>query len=124
MKYLALFFLAISFNVYAGYQCELALSEDDQINKTIASKTVIASEKDLKSEIIDNFYSVTDGRTLVLKVFIDGWNGEEEMSATVFTKTKSGEKLEPLSEKVSLRGDDKETLWFDSYKLKVTCSLA
>lgn len=124
MKYFALLFFVLSFNAFAGYQCELALSEGDQINKTLAVKTVIASEKDLKSEIIDNFHTITGEHTLVLKVFIDGWSGEEEMSATVFSKAKGAEKLEPVSEKVSLRGDDKETLWFDSYKLKVTCSLA
>ncbi len=124
MRYFALLFLALSFNALAGYQCELALSEGDQINKTIATKTVVASAKDLKSEIIDNFYTVTGDRTLVLKVFIDGWNGEEEMSATVFSKTATAEKLVPIGERVSLRGDDKEIVWFDSYKLKVTCSLA
>ena len=124
MKYLALLILTISLNAFAGYQCELALSEGDQINKTVATKTVVASEKDLKSEIIDNFHTLSGDRTLVLKVFIDGWNGEEEMSATVFSKAKDGKKLEPVSEKVSLRGDDKEILWFDAYKLKVTCSLA
>lgn len=124
MRYFALLFLVLSFNAFAGYQCELALSEGDKIDKTVATKTVIASEKDLRSEIIDNFYTLTGDRTLVLKIFIDGWSGEEEMSATVFRKIKAGEKLEPVSERVSLRGNDKETLWFDAYKLKVTCSLA
>lgn len=124
MKYLSLIFMMISFNSFAGYQCEVALSDSNKLNEVVAKKTVVASDKDLRSEMIEDFYTEVGKESFVLKIFIDGWSGEEEMSAVVYGKRNSGEKLEALSEKVSLRGDDKETLWFDSYKLKVTCSLA
>lgn len=119
MKYLVLLIALFSFNTFAGYQCNLSLSENDQIEEVIASKTVFASEKDLRSEIFEDF-----SKGLVLKVFIDGWAGEEEMSAAIYSKHAASGKLELISEKVSLRGNDKETLWFDSFKLNVSCSLA
>jgi hypothetical protein len=31
--------------------------------------------------------------------------------------------MEVISDKVSLRGNDKDTLWFDSYKLDTECIL-
>lgn len=123
MKYLLLMVAFLSFEAFAGYQCELSLTDSNDMNKIIASKKVEASPKDLRSEMIENFF-VSGNQALSVKVFIDGWNGEEEMSAVVFKKAGDSEKLEPVSEKVSLRGDDRGSVWFDSYKLKVNCSLS
>lgn len=123
MKFLCLLIAFLSFEAFAGYQCDLSLTDSSDTNKIIASKKVEASPKDLRSEMIENFF-VTGKQSLSVKVFIDGWLGEEEMSAVVLKKENDSEKFEPVSEKVSLRGDDRGSVWFDSYKLKVNCSLS
>lgn len=123
MKILLLLVTFLSFEAFAGYQCEFSLTENNDMNKVIATKRVEASPKDLRSEMIENFF-VTDKAALSVKVFIDGWLGEEEMTAEVLKKTEDNEKLESVSEKVSLRGDDRGSVWFDSYKLNVNCSLS
>lgn len=123
MKFLLLLVNFLSFEAFAGYQCELSLTDNNDMNKVIATKKVEASPKDLRSEMIENFF-VTEKEALSVKVFIDGWLGEEEMTAEVLKKTEDNEKLESVSEKVSLRGDDRGSVWFDSYKLKVNCSLS
>ena len=107
----------VSLNVHASYDCEIFLthSEDDLV---MASRRIHASEKDMKSAVLEDFFLDHDMNTLDLKIFISGWIGEEEISATVLKQS------EEISEKLSVRGEEENSVWFDSYKLKITCSLA
>lgn len=107
----------ISLSVHAAYDCEVFLThpEDDLV---IASRSIHASEKDMKSALLTDFFLDHDMNALDLKIFISGWSGEEEISATVLKQSQE------ISEKLSLRGEEEGSIWFDSYKLKITCSLA
>jgi hypothetical protein len=106
----------ISLNVHASYECEILLShtEDDLV---MASRTIHASEKDMKSALLEDFFLDHDMTSLDLKIFMSGWRGEEEISATVLKQSQG------ISEKLSVRGEDEGSIWFDTYKLKITCSL-
>lgn len=114
------FFLLLaifSLSVHASYECEVFLThtEDDLV---MTSRTIVASEKDMKSAILSDFFLDHDMNSLDLKVFISGWRGEEEVSVTVLKDSQE------ISEKLSVRGEEEGSVWFDTYKLKITCSLA
>ena len=83
----------------------------------------------MKSDIIKDFFVEFEKgnkrRTIALKIFMDGWSGEEEMTVAAFRRheKRSNVELDLISEKVSLRGNARDTLWFDAYKLEIECSL-
>lgn len=129
IKFLILTGLFISLKAFAGYKCDFSLANSEDFRATIVSKTVIASEKDMRSLSIKDFYreSTKGARTtsVALNIFIDGWAGEEEVTVAAMRRVekKSNVELSLISEKVSLRGNAQDTLWFDNYKLDIKCSL-
>lgn len=121
--------LFLSVKAFAGYHCELKLAHSEDFHKTIATKVIKASDTDMKSlSVKDLFIEHKDKKrktSLSLNAFISGWSGEEEVAFAVFRRKKKKDDVEMvlISEKVSLRGNDRDTLWFDSYKLEIDCSL-
>lgn len=129
IKYFILVGLFFCLKAFAGYECHLDLAHTEDLYQSIAKKTIKASSKDMKSEMIKDFFVELEKKnkvqSLALNVFIDGWSGEEEVTIAVFRRNQKRSKVELalISEKVSLRGNDKDTLWFDSYKLEIDCSI-
>lgn len=121
--------LLFSFGASAAYQCTFKLFHTEDLYSQIAERTVTVGDSDMKTIHVDNFFIEKEkGRkseALTLKMFMDGWKGEEEMAANVFRKysRRSTSEIVRISERVSLRGNAQDTLWFDTYKLDVTCSL-
>ena len=129
IKFYILLGLLFCLKAFAGYECTFDLAHTEDLRTSVAHKTLNASSKDMRSEMVKDFFvEVEKGnklRTVALNVFIDGWAGEEEMTVAVFRRNqkKTNVELNLISEKVSLRGNDKDTVWFDVYKLEVDCSI-
>jgi hypothetical protein len=131
MRVLCLFTLLcmISFNAMAGYQCKFSLSYSEEADLVVAEKTVVANEKDMRSGVINDLFMEfpeSDIQTnIALKFMLVGWSGEESITLDAHRshQRKSEVSMEVLSDKVTLRGNDKDTLWFDSYKLDTECVL-
>lgn len=105
------------FQAFAGYQCQLNLSHAEESDIIIGEKdiTVRQSETRFKNEGTLVEESLED--KISLKSFMTGRVGEEEAFVEIFR----GDKL--ISERFEFRGDEARTVWFDSYKLDVSCSI-
>ena len=129
IKLLILTGLFLSLKAFAGQECKLSLANTEDLHKTIAEGTLSAHNSDLRTIFIKDFFVESEKgnkkQSIALKVFLNGWSGEEEVVIAAFRRNqkRSNSTLVNLSEKVSLRGDHKNTLWFDSYKLEINCSL-
>ncbi len=129
IKFYILLGLFFCLKAFAGYECQFELSHTEDLRTTIASKTISASSKDMRSLMIhDYFIEMEKGnktRSVALNIFIDGWEGEEEITLAAFRRNQKKQNVtyDVISEKVSLRGNDKDTLWFDAYKLEIDCSI-
>lgn len=129
IKFYVLIGLLFCLKAFAGYECKFDLAHTEDLRTTIATKTITASSKDMRSQMVRDFFIEKEKgnkvQSVALNVFIDGWEGEEEISLALFRRNqkKSDVTLQVISEKVSLRGNDKDTLWFDAYKLEIDCSI-
>lgn len=127
MRYFLLLALLYSVKSFAAYECKYDLYDIDDLKQSISSRIVTAHEKDMRSLFIHDLYTEEiKGRkktSISLKVFIDGWLGEEEMAVAAFRDQSKNErsKLVLISEKTLLRGEDKAMMWFDSYKMDISC---
>lgn len=129
IKFYILVGLLFCLKAFAGYECKFDLAHTEDLRTSVAKKTITASEKDMRSEMVKDFFVEMEkenkSRSVALNVFIDGWAGEEEMTVAVFRRNqkKSNVDLRLISEKVSLRGSDRDTVWLDVYKLEIDCSV-
>lgn len=129
IKFYILLGLFFCLKAFAGYECKFDLAHTEDLRTTIVTKTITASSKDMRSQMIRDFFIEKEKgnkvQSVALNVFIDGWEGEEEITIAMFRRNqkKSDVNLQVISEKVSLRGNDKDTLWFDAYKLEIDCSI-
>lgn len=129
IKLFILIGLFLSVKAFAGYQCELKLAHTEDLYKTIATRTIKASDDDMKSLAVKDFFIEKEAKkrmtSLMLKAFVSGWSGEEQLVIALFRRKekKSDVNMVLISQKVSLRGNDRDTLWFDSYKLDIDCFL-
>lgn len=115
MKVLILIlFVLASFRALAGYKCEVQLAKSNDLEKLLTQKTWVAQDHDFSSANINDFFK-EEG--LSLNILMSGWKGEEQASFTVTKENK------PISEKSSLVGTDKKTIWFENFKLDIQCDL-
>jgi len=121
--------LCFCLKAFAGYECKFELAHTEDLRAPLVQKTMTASSKDMRSQMIKDFFIEKEKgnkvQSVALNAFIDGWEGEEEITIAMFRRNqkKSDVTLQVISEKVSLRGNDKDTLWFDAYKLEIDCSI-
>lgn len=121
--------LFLSLKAFAGYECDLKIAHTEDLRTKIGEGKIVATNEEMKSATLKTIVieSQTKKKTISVSInaFISGWVGEEELTFAVFRREekKSGVKLELIGEKQSLRGNQEETFWFDSYKLDVSCSL-
>jgi len=130
MKFILLFMLfSLSLNAFAGYECSISIFHIEDLDTVVAEKTFFADDSDMKTimhqDLIIESEKNNRKTSIDLRTFTVGWRGEEEITLAAFRKTqkKSKSSLELISHKVSLHGDDKDTLWFDSYKLDIECNV-
>lgn len=130
MKNVLALLLCLSWiNAFAGYQCEMNLSDSEDPDTIVASRTVGASEKEMGTRNIEEFFTEfkmgEESIALKANIFMSGWAGEEEVSVSFSRRVKvaNDSELNKISEKLSLRGSVESELWFDHYKLDISCSL-
>lgn len=112
MKFIAtVLFILASFQAFAGYRCDIKVSRADQ-EKLYAHTSIEADSSELKAQAINDYLGK---KNLTLDFMIDGWSGEEH-ATFVFKKG-----LDNTSEKISLTGVSKNTIWFDSFKFDINC---
>lgn len=121
--------LLISFNALAGYECELKLSHNEDLYKTIAQAKISANDRDLRTIHLKEFFieEKTKRKTISVSVqaAVVGWTGEEEVAVAVFRRSVKNFSIETtsLNRKLSIKGSDSGTLWFENYKLDIKCNL-
>lgn len=129
IKFYILLGLFFCLKAFAGYECKLELAHTEDLYTPLVKTTVTATSDNMRSEMIRDFLMEKQKgnktQAVALNMFIDGWTGEEEIVIAMFRRNqkKSDVTLKRISEKVSLRGNDKDTLWFDAYKLEIDCSI-
>lgn len=106
-----LIFILTSFSALAGYRCDIKVSHADK-ETLYANTSIEADSTELKAQAIKNYLGQKD---LTLDFVMDGWAGEEH-ATFVFKKGNN-----QMSEKVSLIGKSKSTIWFDSFKYDIDC---
>ena len=118
-----------SLNAFAGYDCDLKLAHSEDLHSTIAQSKLLASDKDLKTINLKEFFIEEKSKRkfigLSIQSAIVGWSGEEEVTLAVFRRTAKKKSIDSvlISEKITVKGVESKTLWFDTYKLDVSCSL-
>lgn len=110
---ISLLFILASFSALAGYRCDIKVSHADK-EKLYANTSIEADSTELKSQSITDYLGK---KNLSLEFVMDGWAGEEH-ATFVFKKGNN-----QMSEKVSLIGKSKDTIWFDSFKFDFDCGL-
>ncbi len=64
--------------------------------------------------------------SLDINAVMSGWAGEEDANFVIIRKAKrkySANHAETISEIMTVKGTDKLTGWFDSYKLDISCEV-
>ncbi len=128
-KYFFGFILVSSLSAFAGYDCDLKLAHSENLHSSIAQSTLSASDKDLKTIHIKDFFIEEKSKRKMIGLSIQsaivGWSGEEEVTLAVFRRTAKNKSIDSvlISEKITVKGIESKTLWFDTYKLDVSCSL-
>lgn len=118
-----------SLGAYAGYECDLKLAHSEDLQSTIAQSKLSATDKDLKTIHLKEFFTEEKTKRKVIALSIQsaivGWSGEEEVTLTVFRRTSKKKSIDSvlISEKITVKGIESKTLWFDTYKLDVNCSV-
>ena len=128
-KFFFAFIVMSSLSAYAGYDCDLKLAHSEDLQSTIAQSKLSASNKDLKTIHLKEFFTEEKSKRKVIGLSIQsaivGWSGEEEVTLAVFRRTAKKNSIDSvlISEKITVKGVESKTLWFDTYKLDVNCSL-
>lgn len=128
-KYIFGLILVSSLSAFAGYDCDLKLAQSENLHSTIAQSKLSASDKDLKTIHIKDFFIEEKSKRKMIGLSIQsaivGWSGEEEVTLAVFRRTAKKKSIDSvlISEKITVKGIESKTLWFDTYKLDVSCSL-
>ncbi len=121
--------LLISFNAFAGYECELKLAHTEDLYQTIATSKISATDRDLRTIHLKEFFieEKTKRKTISisLQAAMVGWAGEEEVAVAVFRRSVKNFSIETtsLDRKLIVKGSESGTLWFENYKLDIKCNL-
>ena len=120
-------FYLFSMSAMAGYECKFTLFHSHDIDQAIAKATASVetrrfSKGDLGSLFVE---SETRRKTISIDInaFMSGWaNGEEATFIMMRRETsKRSQKTQIISDKLIMKGNEKQTFWFDSYKLDISC---
>lgn len=126
--------LAYLLNLYsisatAGYECHLKLAHTEDLYKTIAEKTVsITSGQMSAGKLGTLFVESQKGNKIVsldINGMMSGWRGEQDATFVILrsTQKKRSVKTNTVSEKISIKGSDSVTNWFDNYMLDIKCEV-
>ena len=127
--------LAFIFNLYsmsavAGYDCTLKLAHNEDLYKTIAEKTLSIETSAMNSGNMGTlFVELAKNRkkiSLDINAVMSGWKGEEDATVVIIRRTEKrySSSSQTVSEIMTVKGDNKLTGWFDSYKLDMSCKVS
>lgn len=119
MNFLALFVLSMlfCFKAKAAYECHLNLSHAETADIVLVEKTIKVKDTEMRQKNEGMLLEESLNDKIALKTFMSGWGGEEEAVVEIFRDKNL------ISEKYQFRGNEDKTVWFDSYKLDVNCSI-
>jgi hypothetical protein len=121
--------ILFSFNAFAGYECELKLAHTEDLYKTIAQANISATDRDLRTIHLKEFFIEEKTKRKTISVSVQaamvGWAGEEEVAVAVFRRSVKNFSIETtsLNRKLSIKGSEAGSLWFENYKLDIKCNL-
>lgn len=126
--------LAYLFNLYsmsavAGYHCQLSLSHTEDLKATVAQKALQVKTGNLNSGNMGTLLVENSNfrKTVAVEInaVMSGWSNEEDATFVMMrtVRKKKSTNAERISEVITVKGNDHETLWFDSYKLEIDCSV-
>lgn len=126
--------LAYMLNLYsmsaaAGYQCHLKLAHNEDLYKTVAEKTVSIQEGHMSAGKLGTLFVESQrGNKIVsldINAVMSGWKAEEDATFVIIRsiQKKRSTKTETVSEKISIKGTDSVTNWFDNYMLDIKCQI-
>lgn len=126
--------LAYLFNLYsisavAGYHCQLSLSHSEDLKTPIAQKVLKVKTGNLDSGNMGTLFIENSNRrkTIALEInaVMSGWVNEEDATLVMMRtkRKKSSTRAERISERITVKGDGHQTLWFDDYKLEIDCQV-
>lgn len=126
--------LAYMMNLYsmsaaAGYECHLKLAHTEDLYKTIAEKTVSIGRGEMNAGKLGTLFVESQKGNKIVSLDINGvmsgWRGEEDATFVILrsTQKKRSTKTNTVSEKISLKGRESVTNWFDSYMLDIKCEV-
>jgi hypothetical protein len=128
-RIIACFCNLFSISAVAGYDCTMSLSHTENLYKTVATKNLTIKNFEMRSghegELFIEKEKKRSKTSLHINAFLNGYEAEEEAVIVVMRQESTGNRSQSysISDKLALRGNDKATLWFDSYKLDVSCQL-
>ncbi len=118
-----------SMSAVAGYECALQLAHTENLNQVVAEKVISISTDEIRSENIGNlFIESLKGKnktSIEGQAIISGWEGQEDLNLVMLrnTQVKNISDSQKISETITLKGNQLETAWFDTYKLDINCKL-
>jgi len=118
-----------SMSSLASYECQLKLARNDDIDSTIAEKTLTIDQGRMNSGNMGTLFVEYEKNrkkiSLDINAVMSGWRGEEDATFVIIRRIKKrySTNAETLSEILTVKGNDKITGWFDSYKLDISCQV-
>ncbi len=126
--------LILSLQVFAGHDCKLTIAEMEDFRRPIGELEASTSHGILQSinygtilvedEKISRSGKIKNQIKLDVHAVANGWDNEQETTFVVVRKGYKKEKRvlwETASEKVTVFGTEKKTIWFEIYKLDIDC---
>ena len=118
-----------SMSAVAGYECVLKLAHTEDLNTTVAEKTVTIDQGRMTSGNMGTLFVEFERNrkriSIDINAVMSGWKGEEDASFIMIRRTKKrySNSSATISEIMTVKGDDQMTGWFDSYKLEISCKV-
>lgn len=126
-RVLAYFLNLYSMSAAAGYECHMKLAHSEDLYKTIAEKTVSIRTAEMNAGKLGTLFVESQKGNKIISLDINGmmngWKGEEDATFVILrtTQKKRTSSTKTVSEKISIKGRDSVTSWFDSYMLDIKC---
>jgi hypothetical protein len=118
----------MSISAAAHYECELKLAHSEDLYTTIATKKVEVKKAVMNAGNMGVLFVESESKrrqtTLEINGVMSGWENEEDASFVIIRreKRKYSSKFQRLTDQVlTVKGNDKITGWFDSYKIDIDC---
>lgn len=128
-RFLALIFNLYSMSAVASYECVMKLAHIEDLYTTVAERTLTVKKGTMDAGSMGTLYVESEKKnkkiSLDINAVLSGWAGEEDATIVMIRRErkKRSTRAETISEKMTIKGDNSMTAWFDSYKLEIQCQV-